>query len=222
MRPLTAAETSVKGSSPDCLPSLQLPNEGWDLCLLWKWVFPWKRRKPYPGLFKWGNMGKVSTTTGALFAQFKVRRAYFALQRHSSGRQWEEWGWVGGEEGGFRGQEIRIWVINNFCSVIKQAKGDSSSLPYVKRPNIWCVIPPSSTCSTFFWLLFCFISITPLNCPPYSAGMCSLLCYVSNSVSLTWFFHRAIILQVNFGANDVVGLFIHVVCLENMNLLLFL
>jgi len=41
-----------------------------------------------------------------------------------------------GEGGGFRGQEIRIWVINNFCSVIKQAKGDSSSLPYVKRPNI--------------------------------------------------------------------------------------
>lgn len=143
----------LKAVPPIACHQLHLPNEGWDLCLLWKWVFPWKQRKPYPGLFKWGNMGKVSTTTGALFAQFKVRRAYFALQRHSSGRLREEG--VGG--GGFRGQEIRIWVINNFCSVIKRTKGDRSGLPYVKRPNIWCIILASF--SSFSWLLLCFISV---------------------------------------------------------------
>lgn len=74
-------------SGPDYQQSHQLFNEHRDL-FLWKWVFPWKLWKPYPGLFKWGNMGKVSTTTWALFSQFKVRREYFALQSHSSGRQY--------------------------------------------------------------------------------------------------------------------------------------
>lgn len=71
----------------DYRQSHQLFNEHRDL-FLWKWVFPWKLWKLYPGLFKWGNMGKVSTTTWALFSQFKVRREYFALQSHSSGRQY--------------------------------------------------------------------------------------------------------------------------------------
>lgn len=81
------ATRSAWRSGPDYRHSHQLFNEHRDL-FLWKWVFPWILWKPYPGLFKWANMGKVSTTTWALFSQFKVRREYFALQRHSSGRQY--------------------------------------------------------------------------------------------------------------------------------------
>ena len=93
--PVTARRCCVWRSRPDYQQSHQLFNEHRDL-FLWKWVFPWKLWKPYPGLFKWGNMGKVSTTTWALFSQFKVRRGYFALQSHSSGKQYSGGGVVWG------------------------------------------------------------------------------------------------------------------------------
>lgn len=36
---------------------------------------------------RYGSAGKTGRTTGALFAQFKVRRELLALQRLSSGRE---------------------------------------------------------------------------------------------------------------------------------------
>lgn len=87
-------------------------------------------------------MGKVSTTTRALFSQFKVRREYFALQSASSGRQYSG----GGVAWGCRGQEIRIRVINNFCSVINPTRSISalSCHFYVLRaPLCWLLLIPN-------------------------------------------------------------------------------
>lgn len=131
------------GAGPDYRQSHQLFNEHRDL-FLWKWVFPWKLWKPYPGLFKWGNMGKVSTTTWALFSQFKVRREYFALQSHSSGRQYSGGGVAWRE----RGQEIRIRVINNFCLVINHRH----SIPLLPRHT------PNFMSSSLFAFHCCFLS----------------------------------------------------------------
>lgn len=65
---------------------------------------------------------------------------------------WEavQWGWVGVGE---RGQEIRIRVINNFCSVINQR--------YLSLRNT--LLSPCRPCSFFPLLLFSFILSVHFN-----------------------------------------------------------
>lgn len=138
--------------------SQQLFNEHRDL-FLWKRVFPWKLWKPYPGLFKLGNMGKVSTTTWALFSQFKVRREYFALQSHSSGRQYSGGGVAGGRGGGERGQEIRIRVINNFCSVINHKERRSIPQPWRHTPILMSSSLLFFSFTTFFFHPKCYFKL---------------------------------------------------------------
>lgn len=97
--PIRAAHGPSTGS--DKQRSHQLFNKHRDL-FLWKWVFPWTPPRPYPGLFKWGNMGKVSNHHMSIVFTVQSEERVLCTSKTLI---WEavQWGWGGVEEGGYGG-----------------------------------------------------------------------------------------------------------------------